>query len=958
MRKSSGIMLILILTSMLVLKFNFQSANAGSSTQANRVTGTTYVEGNITVDTTWTVAGSPYVITGNVLVVKGVTLTIEPGVIVKVNLAKAIQVDGQLIARGTETEPILFTSNHPSPAAGYWAGIKFTDSSIDASYDEAGNYLNGSIMQFCTIEYGGGDSPPLKIESASPFISNCVIRNNNSPGIYVANGSPKIVHSIITHNSISKQSEDGGRIYLYGGGIFISGDGAVISDNVITYNSIKAIGSYGDGYAYGGGIYATGRILIINNNVSWNSATGSIYVSGGGSAYGGGIYASGEVIISNNTIANNNVEGSYGNSDGGGIYALGAVTISNNTIANNSVSGYVINAHGGGIFASGRVTMGSNIILHNSIKADVSGHGGDAYGGGIYANGDGIVISGNSVFSNLATDVPHGYSYRLGGGICAIGNGINITGNFVIDNVVFGKGGGIYASGQATIINENVIIRNYAKLPSQYFCDVRGGGIYASNTVTVSNNKVVSNFAEHKGGGIYGGNINYNTVVNNSATTGGGIAGSSTIFYNTIIDNKGNGIETNGFESINYNNIYNNTPYDIYNAGGNDVNATNNWWNTTIDSQIQEKIYDWFDDATRGIVNYIPYLPTPETEAPISPPTSLSATTEDLVINLTWSPNPEADVAGYKVYYDTDSGYPYNGIGANEGSSGIDVGNVTNYQLSGLMGGTTYYITITAYDHSGDESWYSKEVSVIIPDFSITASPDWLVIRQGCSETSIIIITSIGGFNQPVQLTVSGLPDWLTPYITIALNPEQVTTIPNGVVTSTLTVSVSGGATPGSYTLIVTGISNALSHSVNISLEIETLPFPHVYNVTWEGINYPVIILSNSNITLFIFNQSSAQITFEVSGKSGVSGYCNVTIPKALLKGGPWTVKLNGTVWEYSLLENQTHSFIYFTYTFESTYEVVIQGTWVIPEFSSIIILPIFVLTTLAITVVWKKKET
>jgi hypothetical protein len=39
-----------------------------------------------------------------------VNLTIEPGVIVKFDLAKAMQIDGQLIACGTAAKPIVFTS--------------------------------------------------------------------------------------------------------------------------------------------------------------------------------------------------------------------------------------------------------------------------------------------------------------------------------------------------------------------------------------------------------------------------------------------------------------------------------------------------------------------------------------------------------------------------------------------------------------------------------------------------------------------------------------------------------------------------------------------------------------------------------------------------------------------------------------------------------------------------------
>ena len=83
----------------------------------------TTVGGAINVDTTWTVAGSPYVVANSVLVSPGVTLTIEPGVEVAFDLAKGLQVDGQLIARGTEAQRIVFTSNQGSPAPGDWVQI-------------------------------------------------------------------------------------------------------------------------------------------------------------------------------------------------------------------------------------------------------------------------------------------------------------------------------------------------------------------------------------------------------------------------------------------------------------------------------------------------------------------------------------------------------------------------------------------------------------------------------------------------------------------------------------------------------------------------------------------------------------------------------------------------------------------------------------------------------------------
>jgi parallel beta-helix repeat protein len=102
------------------------------------------------------------------------------------------------------------------------------------------------------------------------------------------------------------------------------------------------------------------------------------------------------------------------------------------------------------------------------------------------------------------------------------------------------------------------------------------------------------------------------------------------------------------------------------------------------------------------------------------------------------------------------------------------------------------------------------------PDFSIMASPGSLTIQQGSSDTSVITITSINNFHQPVQLTVYRAPS----EVTATLSPEQVTPSPSGSITSTLTISVAITATPGSYTIIVQGNSGTLTHSVDISLEI------------------------------------------------------------------------------------------------------------------------------------------
>jgi hypothetical protein len=76
-----------------------------------------------------------------------------------------------------------------------------------------------------------------------------------------------------------------------------------------------------------------------------------------------------------------------------------------------------------------------------------------------------------------------------------------------------------------------------------------------------------------------------------------------------------------------------------------------------------------------------------------------------VVVNLAW--DPSADASGYKIYYGKTSrtyGKP------------IDVGGATSYPLDLPMG--KWYIALTAYDASGNESDFSDEVSWPIQVFS------------------------------------------------------------------------------------------------------------------------------------------------------------------------------------------------------------------------------------------------
>ena len=64
------------------------------SLEALAASRSTEVGGDIDDDTNWSLANSPYIVTENVRVLSGATLTIEPGVVVKFDPGKKLRIAG------------------------------------------------------------------------------------------------------------------------------------------------------------------------------------------------------------------------------------------------------------------------------------------------------------------------------------------------------------------------------------------------------------------------------------------------------------------------------------------------------------------------------------------------------------------------------------------------------------------------------------------------------------------------------------------------------------------------------------------------------------------------------------------------------------------------------------------------------------------------------------------------
>ena len=155
----------------------------------------TILFGQITVpggnyhDVTWT--DTTYIVTGDIYVLHGNTLTIEAGAHIKFQGNYRFHVEGSLIANGTVTDSIIFEPYDANATSdGQWGGLKFLNHSYNqtskvelsyfrTSYGGNGSWPNGAVA----IHYKQSDQSGID----SIMISHGLIHNSSDRGVWVYN---------------------------------------------------------------------------------------------------------------------------------------------------------------------------------------------------------------------------------------------------------------------------------------------------------------------------------------------------------------------------------------------------------------------------------------------------------------------------------------------------------------------------------------------------------------------------------------------------------------------------------------------------------------------------------------------------------------------------------------------------------------------------------------------------
>ena len=457
--------------------------------------GQTTINDNANISGNWTVANSPYIIAGRAIVPNGQTLTIEPGVEIRLKSSTStmpswfnyssgnvgvIRVKGEIIANGTVSNPIIFTRNN----SGFWGTILIDENSSSAS-----------SFSHCIIEYAKESRNVTGISSIISFnggitvyksfisINQNEFRNNNINGLYIR----EVTNSFEFSNNTIYNNETNG--------VVIEESTANGINNIFYNNSISASGQVSAIRSSNSTVYLVGNLIYNNDDFG-------IFTTNGGNHY-----------IVNNTI--------FGNSQGIRV-ENGANTFIYNSIIQDNTLNFATSSVGGAT-----VEMQYSLTNDATFPTNVTNISSNLLGSdALFTN------SGANDFSLQTTSpaIDKGNPITTGLNIPAT----DILGNTRVDNSIVDMGAIEF---QHPVTNYTIITSSNPSIGG----NTSGGGIFVSGsnvTVSATPNTGYTFINWTENGTVVSTNANYSFIISSNRNLVANFEFTLSVSGNEMEDNK------------------------------------------------------------------------------------------------------------------------------------------------------------------------------------------------------------------------------------------------------------------------------------------------------------------------------------------------------------------------------------------------------------------------------------
>lgn len=196
MHRASAIIAVSSLAVSLCLSVAIGTGLAAPSSRVVPSPARTYVTvpaGELTSDTTWSRADSPFLVTGQLFIRPQATLTIEPGVEVRFNEHGELLIEGSLVASGTRDQPIKLLGS--DERAGSWRGVSLLGRSDGVA---------SARFAHATIAHGGTGTDyrgMIYVYRGVLELSDSEVRDAGADAIFVDSGAIRLARTRITGNA-------------------------------------------------------------------------------------------------------------------------------------------------------------------------------------------------------------------------------------------------------------------------------------------------------------------------------------------------------------------------------------------------------------------------------------------------------------------------------------------------------------------------------------------------------------------------------------------------------------------------------------------------------------------------------------------------------------------------------------------------------------------------------------